>query len=91
MEKAPPIGAEGQVKGPICARCTVAIPPKAARCPTCGTLTPRTKAMPIFAGICGILALAFIVLVMWYSARESEDPVPEAPAPTQSSKPLLGS
>jgi hypothetical protein len=79
----------------LCSRCSRTIPAKAAKCPYCGLKQSQGRHFPLFLGVCGLMALVFVIGLMIYSIRQSDiqaNPDPEnlrsAPAPAR--KPALG-
>ena len=55
-----------------CLRCMQPIPDKAKRCPNCRTPRPMGRGLPIFLGVCVLVALIFLVFMM-VSAMHNEE------------------
>ena len=58
--------------GEICHRCLQPIALSARRCPTCGERLSPANRIPIFLGILGLLALAFVAIVMFSVIRSTD-------------------
>jgi hypothetical protein len=64
--------AAARPSGEICHRCLQPIGPRARRCPNCGERLSPTNRVPIFLGILGLLALAFVAIIMVRVIRNSD-------------------
>jgi ribosomal protein L40E len=78
--------------GEICHRCLQPISPKAQTCPNCGERHTRTRGVPIFIGVMCLLALIFVVYIMFTVIRNADiDSAPpdqtDQSAPQQPEKP----
>ena len=72
--------------GEICHRCLQPIAPNAQRCRNCGERHSPANRIPIFLGVLGLLALAFVAMVMLKVLRNADiDSAP--PAQTEESTP----
>jgi predicted amidophosphoribosyltransferase len=70
--------------GEICHRCLQPIAPNAQRCRNCGERHSPANRIPIFLGVLGLLALAFLAMVMLKVIRNTDiDSAP--PAQTEES------
>ena len=81
MEKAP-----ARPSGEICDRCLQPIAPNAQRCRNCGERHSPANRIPIFLGVLGLVALAFVAMIMLKVIRNTDiDSAP--PAQTEESTP----
>jgi hypothetical protein len=64
-----------------CPRCLQVLPPKASRCPDCGQPIHfhSLRLLPFAVGIAGLLALVFVMFVMYRMAKNEE--AARAPVP----------
>ena len=72
-------------KADRCPRCVQILPPKASRCPDCGQPIHSTRWLPFAIGIAGLLALLFVMLVLYRMAKNEE--AANAPVPVDENAP----
>ena len=72
--------------GEICHRCLQPIAPNAQRCRNCGERHSPANRLHILLGVLGLLALAFVAIVM-FSVIRSTDTGSAPPAQTEESTP----
>jgi hypothetical protein len=55
-----------------CTRCLQLLPYKAQRCPDCGQPAKSRRALPLLIGVAGVLALLFVLGLMWRMVANEE-------------------
>lgn len=56
-------------EGDVCTRCLQPVPWKARRCAGCGHPHHNRRYLPVLIGAAGLLVLAFVMALMYFSAR----------------------
>ena len=74
-------------KADRCPRCVRVLPPRASRCPDCGQPIHfhSLRLLPFAVGIAGLLALVFVMLVLYRMAKNEE--AARAPVPVDENAP----
>ena len=77
----------------ICHRCLQPVPVKAARCVNCGERVNAFRHLPIVIGIAGIVALVFVIVIMYQVVWnvDIESAPPEQQQDSGQAKPGLSS
>jgi ribosomal protein L40E len=75
-----------------CLRCSAVLSPGAKRCSKCGgTVRRTTRPWAVTAAICGIVALLFMIVMMYRVATITDAQPAPVPADSEPTRPALGS